>query len=496
MQHCLKQRVLRLNRLRENNNALPAIKQYYKNNPLAFIEDHMVTYDPRNLEMPYLPFILFPKQRELVRWIQERLRKKEDGIIEKTRDFGVSYVSIAFAVYALIFIPGIKIGFGSRKEKLVDEIGNPDSLFEKARIILEYLPIEFKPNLSISHMRIINQDTGSTLTGEAGDNIGRGGRNTIYFKDESAFYERPQKIEAALSMNSDVKIDISTPCGAGNPFFQKRFSEKYPVFICDWRDDPRKDDKWYNKQCDALDPWIVAQEIDRDYYASIEGLAIPAKYVQAAIEFPLAIEGAKVAGFDVADEGADANALCLRHGPVVKKVEGWKYGTTTESTRKVYSICKDKQYDRMHYESNGVGAGVKGEVKSIKEADQDGAYDINVFGLNPGSTYLPGIYVPGKLDKDMFANLRAKLWWSLRGRFKRTYQRKAGIQHWEDEKCISIPNDNQLILELSQPLIGQNDAGKLLIESKIKMKSRGLKSGNKADSVVLSEYVPGIVFGA
>ena len=58
-----------------------------------------------------------------------------------------------------------------------------------------------------------------------------------------------------------------------------------------------------------------------DYAASIEGICIPNKWVQAAVNFPLEASGSKVAGFDVADEGGDANALCLRHGPVVKKVE-------------------------------------------------------------------------------------------------------------------------------------------------------------------------------
>jgi hypothetical protein len=37
-----------------------------------------------------------------------------------------------------------------------------------------------------NYMRIINPDNGATITGEAGDNIGRGGRTTMYFLDEWA----------------------------------------------------------------------------------------------------------------------------------------------------------------------------------------------------------------------------------------------------------------------------------------------------------------------
>ena len=51
-------------------------------------------------------------------------------------------------------------------------------------------------------MRIVNPQTGASITGESGDNIGRGGRKLCYFKDESAWYERPEKIEAALADNT------------------------------------------------------------------------------------------------------------------------------------------------------------------------------------------------------------------------------------------------------------------------------------------------------
>ena len=50
----------------------------------------------------------------------------------------------------------------------------------------EFWPAGFKPDDHMSYMRIVNPQTGASITGEAGDNIGRGGRKLIYFKDESA----------------------------------------------------------------------------------------------------------------------------------------------------------------------------------------------------------------------------------------------------------------------------------------------------------------------
>jgi hypothetical protein len=37
----------------------------------------------------------------------------------------------------------------------------------------------------------------------------------------------------------------------------KRWGGKTDVFIFDWRDDPRKDQAWYDKQCRQFDPVTV-----------------------------------------------------------------------------------------------------------------------------------------------------------------------------------------------------------------------------------------------
>ncbi|MDT9693866.1 hypothetical protein Q5762_37205, partial [Streptomyces sp. P9(2023)] len=76
-------------------------------------------------------------------------------------------------------------------------------------------PKGLKPKDHLTFMKCINLENGSTITGESGDNIGRGGRKSMYFKDESAHYERPEKIEAALGDNTNVQVDISSVNGLG-----------------------------------------------------------------------------------------------------------------------------------------------------------------------------------------------------------------------------------------------------------------------------------------
>jgi hypothetical protein len=95
-----------------------------------------------------------------------------------------------------------------------------------------------------------------------------------------------------------------------------------PVFTLDWHDDPSKDQTWYEKQCRRFDAVTVAQEIDRDYAASLAGIAIPALWVRAAIDLlpPEEAHGPIVVGFDVAEAGSAGGGPTCRppQSPLVR----------------------------------------------------------------------------------------------------------------------------------------------------------------------------------
>lgn len=484
--------------IRANPDSLPKIKQYYRTHPVDFINDWINTVDPRIVgRSKVMPFLLFPKQEEFIEWLYQHYQDQKPGLIEKTRDSGFTYMCGAFSIWMWLFEKGCKVGWGSRKQDLVDKAGDPDSIFEKMRSMIRMLPNEFLPvgfveRKHLSFLKIVNIENGSTITGEAGDQIGRGGRNSIYFKDESAFYERPKLIEAALSENTNVPIDISTVNGVGNPFFIKRHAGNIDVFIFDWRDDPRKDQDWYDKKCQLLSPEIVAQEIDRDYFASTEGICIPAKYVKAAVNFcerfDIKPSGMKIAGFDPADddESSDPKGATIRKGINVYYCEEWKAGNVTESTRRMYALCKEEKVELLHYDSIGLGAGVKGEVKSLQQLENS-KYNLKARGINVGKPPTKDeYYEDDKLCVDMFANLKAELYTKLSRRFRRTWEYVEGITKHPIDDLISIPNDNGLISELSSFKTGHNEAGKVAIESKAQLAKRGVPSPNKAEALAVS----------
>lgn len=501
----VKERYHRLKRIREDKSGrlLKGLRKYYRAHPADFMNDWMWTYDPRRVSVglpPNIPFLLFDKQRDFINWLYEDLMlQRRSGLAEKSRDMGVTWLCMGFGVWGWAFVPGIKISYGSRKEALVDRMGDPDSIFEKGRMIIDMLPAEFKPasyspRKHAPHLKIMNPENGATLTGEAGDNIGRGGRSSVYFKDESAFYERPEKIEAALSQNAEVKVDVSTPNGAGNPFYNKRMNGVLPVFTFHWKEDPRKnyyDEKtgtypWYEKQKAEIDnPVIIAQEIDIDYEASTEDLVIPPEWVRAAVELDIPATGLPVASLDVADdEGRDTNALALGTGPVITTVQEWNGIDTTLTTRKAHALAREYGAGLIVYDSIGVGAGVKGEATSGQLAG------VRFVPFDAGARPLPGWYVPptkegrGIKNEDLFTNLRAHAWWNLRTRFEKTYRYVNGDHSIPADELISIPNDAQLISELSRPKWEQTETGKIRIEGKKKMRDRGIPSPNKADAVM------------
>lgn len=452
-----------------------------------------------------MPFILWPRQREYIAWMQERLATKTGGLVEKSRDMGVTYLNLAFTLWLWLFHPGSKVSFGSRKESLVDRIGDPDSIFEKARMMLRTLPTEILPagyeeSADATFMKIVNRANGSTITGEAGDNIGRGGRSTLYVLDEAAFIERPERVDAALSQNTEVRIDCSTPNGNGNPFYRKRVSGKVPVFSFHWSSDPRKDQAWYERKKRELDPVIVASEIDIDYNASTEDVCIPASFVQAAIglatneklppEFRARLaHGSKRMGLDVADEGGDLNTTIGAEGVCVRHIDGWKEGTTTQTTRKANEQGRAFGAETIRYDKIGVGAGVKGEAAELKSRGEAVQFE----AINTGDAPPPGkCEETGKLNSDRYLNLRAWLWWTMRRRFVRTYEHVNGIREYEPDQLIALPTQAEcprvmdLVAELSRPKAFFSETGKIQIESKKKMTGA---SPNFADALMLC-FVP------
>ena len=526
-----------LKQLISDAKTLKAAKEYYSTHPAEFIMDWMDTYDPRKSPTnanparrgeKWMPFVFFKRQKDVIDFFESCSHDQTSGLVEKCRDFGLTWLACGYSLWRWLFIKNDAIGWGSRKETLVDKPGDPDSIFEKIRLMLKrlpriWLPAGFSWGRNSTYMKLLNPENGAIIAGEAGDNIGRGGRRSCYFTDEAAHLERPEKVEAALGDNTNVRFDISSVNGVGNVFHRRRENgviwspdvKDYPfgfvrVFVADWRDHPLKTQEWYDARKARYEregmAHIFAQEVDRNYAAAVSNTVIPYQWVEASIDahiklpwFAEALEAHKddwYAGLDVADEGNDRNALTLRQWVIWREVQEWGERDPGISARKAVLACREhKGHISCQYDCIGVGSGVKTEYNRLTtDEGVISAHEIPFIPWNAGASVLNPFdrIIPDDNEslqnKDFFDNLKAQAWWSIRTRFYKTFKAVTEGVRYNPDELISIDSRitllEQLKKELIQPTVGHSSRLKLLIEKK----PDGMRSPNLADSGVMAFF--------
>jgi len=492
-----RERDRRLAWMRADPRRIAALRTYYASHLADFICDHGQTVDPRLIargKSASLPFLLWAKQREMVEWMLERWHLGEMGVVVKSRDVGASWLAMALLGSLCIFNRNFAAGIASATEVKLDRSGDPDTLFHKLRTFLEYLPPEFNGGFSVdkhsNYLRLSFPETGSSVTGEAGDQAGRGGRKSLYIVDEAAHFSAPKLIDASLAATADAVIHMSSVNGVGNSFYEKAHNGAIPRFDITWRDDPRKDDVWYAAKVAAMDPVIVAQELDCSFTASVEGVVIPAAWVQAAINLhqKLGIRptGLRSAALDVADRGADKNAFAVRHGIYLEHVESWsgKGSDIFATTAKAFRLCDEWKLDEFAADMDGLGAGVRGDARVLNE-DRERPIDVTEY-RGSASPLFPNALVPrtDRTNADFYSNRKAQSFWHARFLFQESYKASQGLPY-DPEALISIdpkiPELSRLVAELSQPTVKETATGKLQID-----KIGEGSSPNLADAVVMA----------
>lgn len=527
-------RIKQLAKMRADANFRAGAIEYYRTHRKEFALHWLDTYDPRTVgAMKWKPFVFFERQSEAWDFLSELERDQEGGLIEKCRDMGLTWLSVSYTTTKWRFDNDAAIGWGSRKEILVDKLGDPDSIFEKIRLQIRRMPREFLPagfswGDHATFMKLINPENGSIVAGEAGDNIGRGGRKGIYFCDESAHYERPELVSAALGDNTNVRVDISSVNGLGNVFHRMREAgeEWEPgkaiakgrtrVLVVDWRDHPEKTQEWYDRrrakwEADGM-LHIFKQEVDRDYSGAVQNTIIPMEWIRAAVGADKRIRwldargtprlglddeqlgGGDMAALDVADGGIDRNALARRKGIKLTFCDDWGDRDPGHAARKVIVDCKAFPGIQVMYDSVGIGSAVKSEFNRLIE---DGQLDGNMFEFVSWSAGAKVINPfrrvildddESPLNKDFYGNLKAQGWWSLRLRFWRTYQNVVqGILHPIEDMIIiddTLPKIRQLEKELAQPTSDHNGALKMIVNKT----PDGTRSPNLADAVMMCYF--------
>jgi len=243
---------------------------------------------------------------------------------------------------------------------------------------------------------------------------------------------------------------------------------------------------------DNFDLWlhVYGGEPKRD----LDDVIIQPKWVEASINahIKLGFEpiGVKSLGFDPADEGEDAKAVCHRHGSVVDHLSSWTKGDLEDGINRAFDCAYDMRSEFLVFDGDGLGAGVKIGLSKRLEGKR-----VVVENYKGGKTVdnPTAKYKGDDTNKNTFKNKRAQYWWYLRDRFYNTYLAVEKGHYIDPEELISLdaealgkPMIDMLKGELTRVMRLRTNNSIIQLESKKDMRGRGVKSPNCADAIVLA----------
>lgn len=215
--------------------------------------------------------------------------------------------------------------------------------------------------------------------------------------------------------------------------------------------------------------------------------------VDAHKKLGIEVTGPRRLGFDVADDGADMNAMAEVHGILCEDVSEWKglEDKILMSCSRVYNRAAELNAE-ITYDSIGVGASAGSKFQELNsEQRRDIKYKkFNAGGkvANPKREYMPGV-----THQDHFSNIKAQAWWLVADRLRETHLAVTEGAPYDPDSIISISSTcshlEKLISELSTPHRHFDNSGKVKVESKEDLAKRDVKSPNLADAFIMS-YAP------
>lgn len=224
---------------------------------------------------------------------------------------------------------------------------------------------------------------------------------------------------------------------------------------------------------------------------------IKPEWIEAAIDIHLFLgidtSGEIIDALDVADEGPDANAHVRAMGQVITAAWEWKDNDPNSAAVTFWDRAIELgQPSRMLFDSIGVGAGAKGELRQcVSRYEQHGKKAPDIVGFNAADAVAnkKDEDEKDKKNEDMFLNLKAQSWWRFRRGMYEAWKARAG-KSFDAGLIISISSEiedmalTKLKAELAQPR-REYVGGKVKVEPKDKMKKRGVKSPNLADAAIM-----------
>jgi len=349
-----------------------------------------------------------------------------------------------------------------------------DALFAELKRWINELPEALRPILDVKNDRVsliaapsegfISARTSRAETPEA--LAGVHSANVMLVVDEASGVPE-QVFEAAagsMSGHSAVTLLASNPTRSSGTFFetQTRLSGswkchhwsciKSPLVSRDFIDEMKLR---YGEESNAYRIRVLGE-----FPLADDDTIVPFHLVDAAVHRDIEPDdhATVIWGLDVARFGSDKTALAKRQGNTITEINSWQGLDLMQTVGRVKAeydgLPMSIRPSEIMVDVIGMGGGVVDRLREL---------GLPVRGINVAES--PSM-------KDTYTNLRAELWFKMRG--------------WLEQRGAKLPRNEQLIAELTSIRYSFVSSGKMKAEGKDDMRKRGLASPDLADAVCLT----------
>jgi hypothetical protein len=470
---------------------------------LEYFAEHALKIRPKS--GPIAPFLFNAAQRRLHQVIEAQKAKtgRVRIIVLKARQLGCSTYTAARLYWRTINAPG------QRTIIIGHERAASRNLFEIVKRFHENMPEDLRPHTGTSNAEELifdRIDSGYIVSTATHEGAGRSATAQALHASEAAFWaDLPTQMAALMQVVPDLDgteiIIESTACGYNdfNKLWRKAEadeSEFLPVFL-PWSIDPdyrRAIDASFVADADEralmelhkLTPEQVAwrrakisQLGSADYFCQEYPITASEAFISSTfdsfIPAPLVIKarqekvepyGPLIIGVDPAGMGADRTAIAWRQGHCITKIETRRGLDTMEVTGWVSKIIREENPAKVNIDVGGLGVGVYDRLLELGHSRST----INAVNFGSKPIEPPALDESGRPSGGP-ANRRAELWSNLKKAL--------------EQGRFSLPDRDSLQADLVSCGYRYRSDGKLVLESKEDMRSRGMPSPDEADALAL-----------
>ena len=173
-------------------------------------------------------------------------------------------------------------------------------------------------------------------------------------------------------------------------------------------------------------------------------------------------------GLDLADQGADYNALVRRVGPALLSAEKWRAKIMGDTVRRAHREALEHGAHRIFYDVGGIGSTARTYWADPALGLHNRPYRVRPENFGGKIRGEDSRYSYRVTNGEFFARRNAQMAWALRLRATWTRALMAGEPNIDPMRCLfinpQIERLDEFASQLSQPIWKENSSGKVEIE--------------------------------